>query len=291
MRIRYVIAILILAAIAGCVANPTGPWRERAGVPGHVEGALPSPELGIIADEKMQVVDLLPLGAAAQAGVQIGDVLVSIEPAPPLPPGQEPTPYPLPQDVVVIEVDQQGTPLAPTPLPGQSTYIPGSPLVAPTPAILLEPAAAATIAAATATAAVQLTAVAATPTTSDPAEVATIEAMQATTVALAATSEARVAEERYRDCLAYTEAHPDYPKTKCLPPGGEVLTNTVFFTEAGGEWAKAKIFTYPPQRMILTVLRDGQEIKIEVIPGPPTGRPDRDPQATPTPIPPSYYFF
>ena len=310
MRVRNAIAILLLAAIVGCVANPNGPLRGQRGVPGPIEAAVSGPELGLITDEKLQVVDMKPFGAAAQAGVQIGDILVSIAPAPPLPPGQEPTPYPLPQDVRPIIVDEQGQPIGPTPVPGETMYIPGSPLVVPTPVIQLEPAMATAVVAATATAAAQYTAEAATPVVIDPDELATFEAIQATAiaqatvvyvptdeyylspeaqataVALAATSAAQMVYADYLECL---NSVSDEVRT-CTEPGSYVLTETVFFTE--GQRVKPKIRSYPPNRMILTVLRDGQEIEIEVIPGPRGARnPEVDPEATNTPIPSSYEYY
>ena len=293
MRIRYTVAVLVLAAIAGCAVNPTGLLRRPQEAPGPVEVSFVPPELGIVIDEHYRVVDMEPLGAAAQAGVQIGDILISVSPAGDLPPGTEATltPYPPSGDVIVLPPDGQGQPIA-TPIPGVQTPALSAVLVDPA----LEPTAA--VAAATATAGfatvvAQLTVQAATPEVRDPEVLATIEAFDATAVALAATADARIAYESYQNCLNFVSTDPATPPPSCAPPGRGVLTETVFFTDTQRERVKAIIaYSDPPNRMILKVLRDGQELELLVVPGPPAAdRPGRDPEATVTPVWPPYDYF
>lgn len=283
MRIRYVIAILFLAAIAGCAApaTQTGPGQAM----------LAAPELGLIVNEKMEVVDMMPLGAAAKAGVQIGDILVSIEPAPPLPPGQEPTPEPVPQDVITIIADEHGRILEPTPVPGEAVYIPGSPVEPPTPIISLTGAPESPAVATTPEG--QVPSPVSTPDLIDPEATATAAAMQATAIAASATAVAEEEQKAYVACLEDAANDPVLSEEWCIPPGGTVLTDTVYFTETARiKWKFVR--SDGPNRMLLTVIRNGEEIKIEVTPARPNrdrpDQPDRG-QATKTPIPPSYHYF
>ncbi len=92
LQARHAAACLLLVmilALAACRSASTA------------TGACPAPILGIITDENYQVIELYPAGAAAQAGVQIGDILISISPGPPLPPG-EPTPTPFVCNDVIV---------------------------------------------------------------------------------------------------------------------------------------------------------------------------------------------
>ena len=118
MRAQSAIAILLLATIAGCAANPLGFLRGEKAVPVvDYAAAFAAPELGIITDENRRVVDIEPRGAAAQGGVQVGDILLSIAPAPELPPSEEPASTLLseaaPDDTIIVEIDNNGQPISP----------------------------------------------------------------------------------------------------------------------------------------------------------------------------------
>lgn len=72
MNIRiFIISVLVSLGVTGCaVPNPR---FVGVGI-----GVSPSPNLGVIVDEELRVVEIYPESAAEKAGVKLGDVLVDV---------------------------------------------------------------------------------------------------------------------------------------------------------------------------------------------------------------------
>jgi hypothetical protein len=67
---------------SGEFESPISPLvvEESVVLDGSSSAMCAGPDLGVVADENLRVVDLEPQGAAIQAGIQTGDVLISIAP-------------------------------------------------------------------------------------------------------------------------------------------------------------------------------------------------------------------
>jgi hypothetical protein len=80
MKMKAAVASFVaLRVVVGCTSVGTG------GGPIAVtfDGLWAAAELGVITDERLQVIEVLPDSAAAQAGIQQGDILVSVAPVAP----------------------------------------------------------------------------------------------------------------------------------------------------------------------------------------------------------------
>ena len=124
LKARVLIALLAIFTIiltTGCVRQlePTG----------MASGSCPAPTLGIIVDDNLQVLGVVPNSAAESAGVLVGDVLVDLtwiklEPQP----GcndvgmvdASASPLPMPTSMIV-EVEQPPHPTEPVPFTDRTT--------------------------------------------------------------------------------------------------------------------------------------------------------------------------
>src|SRR5688572_19965265 len=70
MYTRILILVLFVLSILGCATR-----LQRTGM---AEGIRPGPEIGVTVDENLRVVGIELKSAAEEAGVQIGDTLVSV---------------------------------------------------------------------------------------------------------------------------------------------------------------------------------------------------------------------
>lgn len=70
MVIRVITVVLVLAALAGCTMTPLNRGIEAGSPTGYA--------LGVTVDEEVRVVEVEPDSAAQKAGVEVGDVLVSL---------------------------------------------------------------------------------------------------------------------------------------------------------------------------------------------------------------------
>jgi hypothetical protein len=95
MRISVLLGVVV--AVVGVASCTTGPQ-----IVGQVHGIAPAPDLGVMADENFQVLDMLPRGPVAAAGVQVGDVLLDLAWIP------SDAPRYVPEVSDVIHVDRDG---------------------------------------------------------------------------------------------------------------------------------------------------------------------------------------
>ena len=77
-------AVVVALGVAACVQSTTPAATQPTagavvGTPGPVAASYAAPELGIVVDEKMQVVNVESNSAADEAGVQVGDLLQSLD--------------------------------------------------------------------------------------------------------------------------------------------------------------------------------------------------------------------
>lgn len=119
MNFRIVIvSVLVALGVTGCgVPNP-----RSIGVIGDVGigiGASPAPDLGVIVDEELRVVEIYPESAAEKAGVKLGDVLVDVTWIPSDAPAYAP-----PSDVVSVTEVNGVYFVSPIVIPGAVTPIP-----------------------------------------------------------------------------------------------------------------------------------------------------------------------
>lgn len=104
----FVLLIVVLLS-AGC----------RRAAPGSMIVDYPAPELSILTDENYQVIDMDPEGAGARAGIQIGDILVSMSPGEPQL-GDAPTPTPFHCGLILpsyVDAQSRVRYATPTPVP------------------------------------------------------------------------------------------------------------------------------------------------------------------------------
>ena len=80
----FLVAVVVALGVAACVQSTTPAATQPTagavvGTPGPVAASYAAPELGIVVDEKMQVVNVESNSAAEEAGVQVGDLLQSLD--------------------------------------------------------------------------------------------------------------------------------------------------------------------------------------------------------------------
>ena len=80
----FLMAVVVALGVAACVQSTTpaatqSTTRSVVGLPAASEASYAAPELGIVVDEKMQVVHVVIGSAAEKAGVQVGDLLQSLD--------------------------------------------------------------------------------------------------------------------------------------------------------------------------------------------------------------------
>jgi membrane-associated protease RseP (regulator of RpoE activity) len=68
-------AIMAVMVLIGCVQLPPG-----YSTAGHA--SWPAPQLGVVVDENMKVVDIDRYSTAEEAGIQVGDILINIDGVP-----------------------------------------------------------------------------------------------------------------------------------------------------------------------------------------------------------------
>jgi hypothetical protein len=269
LQARHVATCLLLVvilALAACRSVTTA------------TGACAAPFLGITTDENYQVIELYPEGAAAQAGVQIGDILISISPGPPLAPG-EPIPTPFVCNDTINGPARWYWPLwnwlrwewprwnwpwsaasaaTPTLIPPTSPL----PTTTPIPGVIAQP--------------------------SSPLAESTIDPIHVTPTP-DVTYEA--AWKPYHECMVIAMSGPNPSSSSCLAINPGTLTSTVYFTE--GQWINWKISaSNPSNRMLLKLRRGDQELEILVISSN-IGwrRTTTQMQETPTPVPSDYHLY
>lgn len=258
---------------AACVLLIAMPVLAACGAAPTPSGACAAPILGIITDENYQVVDLAPEGAAAQAGVQVGDILISISPGPPLPPG-EPTPTPFVCNDVIISVwpftplDRLPVALTETPTPrAKARGVPISPS-SPLATVMPKMAAAQPV----------------SPLTQPASPLA--ESMATPAYAMPTPDlELAMALRPYETCMAdRTREYRD-----CVRLHPSVLTSTVYFTQGQQpDWKTSN----SSNRILLKLRRGDQELELVMTPNY-EGHRRRAAQMheTPTPFPPDYHGY
>lgn len=314
MRVCTAIAIFVFASLAGCSTSPLGELLREGEVPGPVSVIMMAPELGIVTDENFRVVDIFPLSSAEKAGVRIGDTLVSIAPDNMLP-GTETPPTPAPVPSVTAEneatvVDQAdaydiiaNTPMpdakAPTMVAASATpTAPSEPLLQPATEGMLDPnmepttraVAVATATAGMATVVAQMTEAAATPEVRDPEVMETAEAIATQAFVLEVTSEANLIQRAYTECQEFRPTDATTPQPECIPPEWYTFTDAVSLATEERHVHFVINSRKPSEQMILTVLRDGREIKIAITSAI-RDFPDVPSAVTPTQIPDSYHLY
>jgi membrane-associated protease RseP (regulator of RpoE activity) len=72
--------VLVSMALIGCIRIPSEqPVDTHQSIP---HGLMPAPALGVVVDPDMKVIDIDPGSAAEKAGIQVGDVLLSVDDVP-----------------------------------------------------------------------------------------------------------------------------------------------------------------------------------------------------------------
>jgi hypothetical protein len=121
MSIRLSITLLVVLVVAGCTGTP------RYGVS---EASFAAPVLGIVTDDQLRVVEVIPNSAAEQAGVQVGDVLLDLT--------WIPSATPIPAETVVVPEAAGGVALDANATPIADGEVVTEPLPIPAPTILPE---------------------------------------------------------------------------------------------------------------------------------------------------------